>query len=718
MNKTGSTFKHIETIPSPSIEDFEPKSPKTFELQEKDFPLLNSTTNHDRTKSTDDSLSFVNWNNLKTRFGPGTAVPAPTSKFTSPSRRMLPLCKAPKSPLPSVRSSTTPSKHQVEQTMSLADRSTAPKHILKPGEDSFDPLEWSSDLPSTAASPDHSPEPVPIKLQPLAYTTVGSVVNPNVVPQFSAPNRIQREGANRRPLHTLLGTPRYEPMVQTRTASSSLPPLNMANSMHYAQQIARSPVQVTPSPSSTTSTSGHSSRPIISNMPGPLGKLEEMALIRNLLRNELQETSGNVMERTGSPTVSKKHTSSATLPSGGIYTIKELSDDHNRSNSMSGSVQGLEKMQTLQRLAKFENPMQQFAIDRLSEFLVGKSENTGNTSGLTLHEMLLQSQIGMSKSSASSNNTGELDLGYQFPPPGLAPPSTAQFNQSLARNLTQPTPAPARPGYPEPLRAGPPGQRQFPSQHPTSTSYSELWGDYGTQSYNPYGNTATASHWGTGYNNQPPAQPEFFPAHSGHVKSKVVDTIDPTAAAKYYTNGYPTDMNVWHQPLSEEDDRLMEEGPANLLPKAVKDARRDAKTNNLLSEGQRRYNLMNADDYYKELADLKSYNEVKKENPYGVIRPPKKKQLPPVEPKPITEEEIKKKSVPELVAPILEATWGVMAGYKLVDCPGSNNDLSKFAASPEWQIDSEAEGNTSFFGEDWGKPLQRSRVEANSGWEV
>jgi hypothetical protein len=628
-----------------------------------------------------------------------------------------PLCirKGPQTPPPLIPYATKPSKHETYQAMGLCDRAAAPRHILKPGEDSFDPLEWSSDLPSTAASPDHSPEPVSIKPQPLTYTTVGSVVNPNVVPQFSAPNRIQREGANRRPLHTLLGTPRYEPMVQTRAPAASLPALNMANSMHYAQQIARSPVHMTTS--STSSTSGRSPLPTISNMPGPLAKQEELALLRNLLLNELQERPGNIPEGTGSPNASKKHTSSATLPLGGIYTVKEFIDDHNRSNSVPGSVQGLEKMQTLQRLAKFDNPMQQLAKNRLSLFSILKLENAGNSNGLTPQEMLLQSHIGMSNSSTPSNNTGELDLGYKFPPPGLAAPSTTQYSQSLARNLSQSTPAPARRGCPEPLTAGPPGQRQYPSQ--PSTSHSELWGDYGTQPYNNYGAGVTASPWGTGYNYQPPAQPEFFPAHAGNVKSKVVDTIDYTAAAKYYSSGgYPADMNAYHQPLSEENARLMEEGPVNLLPKAVKDARRDAKTTNFLFEGQRRYTQMSALDYFQELADLQNYDNTKKENPYGVIGPPKKKQLSSVEPKPITDEEIKKMPIPELLAPALESTWGTLAGYRSVNCPGSNNELSKFVCSPESLIDPEEEGNRSLFGEDWGKPVKRSAVDANAGWDT
>jgi hypothetical protein len=639
------------------------------------------------------------------------------AKFTVPSMSDLiatghirPLCirkKGPQTPPKKVPFSAKPSKHEIYKAMRFGDRSAASKSILRPGEDSFDPLEWSSDLPSTAASPDHSPEPVPIKPQPLTYTTVGSVVNPNVVPQFSAPNRIQREGANRRPLHTLLGTPRYEPLVQTSAAAASLPALNMANSMQYAQQIARSPVHITSS-SSLSSMSGSVPRSTISTMPGPLAKHEELALLRNLLRNELQERSGNIPEETGSLDTFKEYPSSVNLPSEGIYTVKEFANEHGRSNSVPGFVQGLEKMQTLQRLAKFENPMRQLAIDRLSLFSVPKVENAGNSAGLTPQEVLLQNQIGMSKFGSPSNTAGELDLGYKFPPPGLAPPLKTQSGQSLARNPSQSTPVSARQGYPEPLTAGPPGQRQFPSQ--PSTNYSELWGDYGN-----YGNCITTLSWRAGYSYHAPVQPNFFPAHSGNVKSTIVDTLDPSAAAKYYSSGYPTDMGGHYQPLSEENTRFMEDGPSNLLPNAVKDARRDANTTSLIFEGQRRYTQMGALDYFEELVELQKYDSATKENSYGVIRPPKKKQLTNVEREPITDDDIKKKPIPEFLAPALDAVWGTLAGYRSVNCPGSNNDLSQFVCSPESLIDPEEAGNRSLFGEDWGKTATVSSADESMG---
>jgi hypothetical protein len=152
----------------------------------------------------------------------------------------------------------------------------------------------------------------------------------------------------------------------------------------------------------------------------------------------------------------------------------------------------------------------------------------------------------------------------------------------------------------------------------------------------------------------------------------------------------------------------MVEGPSKLLPKEARDARREEATTTWYFNGQRRYNLMTPDDYMKELEVAKDYYEEKQTNPFGAIGPPKKKILPPVEPKPLSEEEIKKKPITELVPPALESSWGALAGYSANNVPGSNSDLSRLMNPPDWQIDPENEGNKSYFGEDWGKPPKGS----------
>lgn len=108
------------------------------------------------------------------------------------------------------------------------------------GHDAFDSIDWDPDLP-TASGAD-SPEPVTIKPQPVTYTTVGSLVDPNAKPHFAAPNRIQREGASRQPLMTAMQRAQYDSFYQPRNPPPTPSALSMSNSMAYTQQIAKSPV--------------------------------------------------------------------------------------------------------------------------------------------------------------------------------------------------------------------------------------------------------------------------------------------------------------------------------------------------------------------------------------------------------------------------------------------------------------------------------------------
>ena len=108
------------------------------------------------------------------------------------------------------------------------------------GEDDFDIREWGPELGGPSDTED-SPEPVTLAPKKVAYTTVGSIVNPNLVPQFAAPNRIQREGSGRRTLPAMgPGYSRHhDTYYQTRNQSQQL---NTPNSMHYTQQFSQSPV--------------------------------------------------------------------------------------------------------------------------------------------------------------------------------------------------------------------------------------------------------------------------------------------------------------------------------------------------------------------------------------------------------------------------------------------------------------------------------------------
>jgi hypothetical protein len=114
----------------------------------------------------------------------------------------------------------------------------ASSSVIKVGEDAFDSLDWDPDLASgNGIDEAESPEPVAVAPRLVAYTTVGSLVDPNAVTQIAPPNRIQRESVNRRPF---MSAPqgRHDSYYQTR---AQLPSLNMSNNMQYAQQFSSSP---------------------------------------------------------------------------------------------------------------------------------------------------------------------------------------------------------------------------------------------------------------------------------------------------------------------------------------------------------------------------------------------------------------------------------------------------------------------------------------------
>ena len=157
-------------------------------------------------------------------------------------------------------------KDSIERAMSHITHTFGSKEDAMPGDDAFDSLDWDPDLPSIHRS--ESPEEVLIKPQPVTYTTVGSLVDPNAKPQFSAPRRIQREGAGRTPLISMLQGARFQPYFQPRGPP---PSLNQSNSMAYAQHIGRGP-------NSAQSMFSHSARSTPSTEQIQMTELEKQIL--------------------------------------------------------------------------------------------------------------------------------------------------------------------------------------------------------------------------------------------------------------------------------------------------------------------------------------------------------------------------------------------------------------------------------------------------------
>jgi hypothetical protein len=335
----------------------------------------------------------------------------------------------------------------------------------------------------------------------------------------------------------------------------------MQNSMQYTQQLGQSPIHYNHTPPSLSGRSSHFAR---SNQQFPTGSMhlneQEKQILTRQGMNIPQIFSGNAMTSPVTPTPVNNQFSGSGGNVRQVFSVKELMEEEEmgRSNSVQGPVQGLEKMQTLQRLAKFNNPMQELARSRLSEFSVVQSRTTGKTlanpTGTSPFEALLHNRktAMTQKIDTNFNKTEELDRGYQFPPPGLASSSASQANPlygAYSSSTSQSSAQSRPPGYPQPLTAGPPGQRQYPGgPNKIYNHFEALWATEGRSPiYNSFGNPEATSPWSiTCANTTQPAatQPAVATQYETPDYTKPFDTLSPADVAKYYPFGFPSVSNI------------------------------------------------------------------------------------------------------------------------------------------------------------------------------
>ncbi|KAF4628588.1 hypothetical protein G7Y89_g9565 [Cudoniella acicularis] len=610
----------------------------------------------------------------------------------------------------------------VSDTQSTRDRTEALMSQLssafgasKIGQDAFDSVDWDPDLPS-ATAPDMSPEPVTVKPTPVAYTTVGSLVDPTAKPQFSAPNRIQREGAARQPLMTMLNRGQYDSFYPPRGPP---PPLNRANSMAYAQQLAKSPVTASKFDGTSQQAPSESLR-TPSNTPAPFALNDKQAdiLRRMHVAKEPEVLSGNAsndLTVPSTPTPNTANKLSARAPVFGnkqpIVTTAKV-QERSRDMRSEGTSSTMDKMEIQFGLSKFDNAFSKLHVVR-------------DSTKVSSFEAFLQSGKPANTTEASNQKPGELDRGYQFPPPGFPGPTSTQANPLFgtydapaSRSSTTRT---HPPGLPPPLAAGPPGQRQFPSAasragqnaqniwgasqsvtafsannaYSVESRASQAWGDQEqstqAQQYNIY------IHGGAILPNATlaplPPPPNF---NNREAPIKIFDTLPPEAIKQYYPKGLHNTITGTYTPMSEENQRKIDE-----LDMSAKEKR--AKMNEHLDEwfysGQRRFATMTGEDYINEL-------EQRAANPYGPIAPPKTSGPGPASLKPITNDEIKNMTTGQAARPLLDAAFGTMLGYA-ESGPTSRKARSGFETPPKWQIDESEKGDQTMFGEDWGAPPKR-----------
>ena len=651
-------------------------------------------------------------------------------------------------PVETTTSDTEATKDRTQAAMASIAEAFVANKTPKAGDDLFDSVEWDPDLPS-AAAPD-SPELVETNIaapQPRAYTTVGSIVNPNAVPQFTAPNRIQREGAGRRSLMMFMPS---RPSMPSRDYESSsnfhhrdlLPPLSMQDSMHYAQQLSQSPVRPfqAQQPTSPHSSRSNMSRKqlsltkdevkVLKKMGGPRmvsGNISGFPTSRNCPRKSLSSTiSSENKHLLGQLSPPKIFTTNQdlTLPT---HLPRDSIDDGQRRNS---ALSGLEKMHTIQRLAKFDNPMQEVARSRLSALSVTNvlGRTVANPNGLSTSSLAIAESISRKLTAAKQ---GELDRGYQFPP-GFGTISSTQGNPlfgAYGTSTLEPAPSVRSLGVPQPLTAGPPGQRQYltSSANKLNTSFTQsrqLGGDMNVST--PY-----ADHWQNSSvdpTNQvylpsidqqastllnplaqdfgmeslisaPSHQPREPVFEGETVGSRLVDSLPISAVSKYYPRGIPYSMPGQFTALS--DDMKVKMGSQNPLSAEEKTAAKRKALDDWFYGGQREYGKDTTD----HINDMAHREDLRRGGTFGPIGAPPKKII---QKTPITLEEMNGMTTAEASKPLVDALFSTLLAYADETSDSeSRRHLSGFQKPADFLIDDSEKGNESFFGEDWGVPPKR-----------
>lgn len=408
----------------------------------------------------------------------------------------------------------------------------------------------------------------------------------------------------------------------------------------------------------------------------------------------------------------------------GLRPSQLREEELTRPNNTNVPVQGLEKMQTLQRLAKFENPMQNLARSRLSEYSAAKivhhqppqPPQPPPTEPASALELLL-------KNRATSNaedllaRRGELNRGYQFPPPGFTSTTNAQSNplyQACGPSTQTSTDyAQSRSqGYPQPLTAGPPGQRQYQglNKAPALSQVEQLWTSDGrTTAVNSTTNTSAQSsspidesdrmteslHLAQQYGLGGSGQAEIT------ARQRPLDTLSMDVIARYYPYGFPSDMNGQYNALTYLNQRAIGLIPDDPIPhdEAGKRAKLQTDLGDWFYSGQRRWGMSGTD----HIIEREEAQQRQAQNPFGPIGPPSKLKKMDLT---CTPAEFNNKSPTDLAAPLLGAAFGSLLSYADSNT-GSRKHLSNMTASSPFLLDSTETGNQSFFGEDWGAPPKK-----------
>ncbi|RKF83384.1 hypothetical protein GcM3_013012 [Golovinomyces cichoracearum] len=538
------------------------------------------------------------------------------------------------------------------------------ERVFGADQNKFKSLNWNPENP-LITSLHQSLEPVSIQSQRVAYTTVGSLVNPKNILQFTAPNRIQREGANRRPLMSILANQSLDSVFQS---CDPVPPLDMSNSVQYKNQLPRSASNLELNPTSI---------PEVKPSPDFLAVTEPED---NILRAELNEIL---------PTYPQNEKIFNLLPQSSDlhrHSIEErVSKEFGRKTTepvvkLKTRFQGFEKMQTLQRLSKFNNPIQEWARNKLSEFAVAKQKNPQKTSISPSHgESFLLGHSQPYEETVEASDSEEIDLDYRdlFNNNSLnTEPSEIHRTDSITPQNSITT---RLSSYPEPLTAGPPGQRNsdLSFNQPCRNHQNQFLGQYKAINYESQMSHQMNGSQVVGVT----CRQEYVMPWAGHTSSHLVDTISLENAARYYPYALPTgatEMREFHDSL-------------NLgLVDSRKSDQHHKTLNNWFYYGQRRFAMTATQEFSQD-----SNGQYSKSNNLGHVY--LSKYIPPEDQlSKFSVAEMNQMSLPECTAPMVKSLLVNLIEYSDMETPGSRAALSNFIEAPLKSIDNSGKRNSTF----------------------
>ncbi|KAI0999679.1 hypothetical protein K3495_g8519 [Podosphaera aphanis] len=573
--------------------------------------------------------------------------------------------------------------------------------ILLQGKDAFDPLEWEPDL-SSMLSVDESPKPVPMKPQPVTYTTVGSLVDPKSVQQFTAPNRIQREGANRRPLMSIIANRSFDSLFQTRGPP---PPLNKSNSMQYAQQLSRNQSQIDSIQSLVSETLQDSILPSHREGSSPPTHSHSILIATDQEKDILKA------QFNGKALISQNQDSISNTPrkldvcqysTGNIKNSSTIEEEKTNLN-LQTRVYGMEKMQTLQRLSKFKNPMQEWAKNKLSGFSVVNQPTVSSKSyAADISSHILFSLSGDKKYGgpklASEPSENKIDkISDHFSTGKISKNQLNQVRCNLNSAQLRSGAITCPPAYPQPLTAGPPGQRQSSSSFNQYNFYHQ---DIKANNFKMSDEESTPNDFiaaqsvhqtnsfylqGGGYE-----QVQMMPwdGHTcsllSHTCSALVDTLSQKDAAQYYPYSWPSGTTEITEKGSDTCSVPIWEQTATKNPEDLE---------NWFYSGQRRFAKITS-----QIGTDNSHDQRNRErgllpssSPGIVLAESELKQ--------VLITELDRRPTSSYAAPLVDSLLDTLFEYS-DKTPGSRANLSHFIENPISYLDLTENGECSLFGED------------------